>query len=150
MFPLGPSVSLQRLLWFYAWREKTQWSVFWELNQKMTRRSHYSVQGFIFHPYYSIEYLTLYLLYIPLQGINLWYVGSQGRDLAFNCFLGKLSTNLVLFTYPFFSIRTSHSKTVVGNLFSAKDHLDIYNISHGAYKIINLKNYPVLFGQRFN
>jgi hypothetical protein len=33
----------------------------------------------------------------------------------------------------------SYSRTGVGNLFSAKGHLDIYNIIRGPYKIINLK-----------
>jgi hypothetical protein len=31
------------------------------------------------------------------------------------------------------------SRAGVGNLFSAKGHLDIYNIIRGPYKIINLK-----------
>lgn len=74
-------------------------------------QSHHSVQRFAFHP------LLLYRISHPVFAVQtsteckLLIHWSLGRDLASNCFLGKLSTNpLVLFIYLFPPILTSHLK----------------------------------------
>jgi hypothetical protein len=76
---------------------------------------------------------------MPLGNSQFYSKESHNRCGLYVYFLPEMATEPSFGTAPYFAYAMYSSRPGVGNLISAKGHLDIYNIIRGPYKIINLK-----------